>query len=205
MGMSKRLGTVLVLVAAMAVTACSNHPPAPREAQASVDEERYQIGPGDALEIVVWGNPEASREVVVPPDGYVSTPLVPGVLASGKTATELAADIEEAVSEYIKSPLVSVIVTSFVGPYERQVRVLGEAVRPSALQYRKGMTVLDVIIQVGGLTEFAAGNRAVIVRRDGAERREYSVRLDDLVRDGDLSANVGMLPGDILVIPESVL
>ena len=141
--------------------------------------------------------------VPVRPDGKITTPLVEDLPASGKTPTQLARDIEEALSKYIQQPVVTVVVTEFVGPYTEQVRVVGEAAKPQALPYREEMTLMDVLIAVGGMTEFAAGNRARIVRNVEGKRQQFSVRLDDLIRDGDISANVPMRQGDVLVIPES--
>ena len=161
--------------------------------------DNYRIGPGDALNIFVWRNPDVSSSVPVRPDGRLTMPLVEDLDAAGKTPTELARDIEEALSKYIRDPLVTVTVTSFVGEYDDQIRVVGEAARPSALPYRKGMTVLDVMIAVGGLTEFAAGNDSSIVRGGN----KISVALDDLLHGGDVAANLPLQPGDILVIPES--
>lgn len=170
-------------------------------ASASYD---YIIGPGDELGIFVWRNPEISVEgVAVGPDGKISVPLVEDLPASGKTSSQLAREIEQSLSVYVKDPQVTVTVGGFQGVYDKQIRVVGQAATPQALAYRANMTVLDVMIQVGGLTEFAAGNRARIVRRVGGEQREMLVRLDDLVKDGDIGANVSMVPGDILIIPES--
>jgi len=166
-------------------------------------ETGYLVGPGDSVNIVVWRNPELSMSVPVRPDGKITTPLVEDLPASGKTATQLARAIETELAKYIQSPVVTVIVTGFIGPYSQQVRVIGEAARPQALPYRENMTLLDVMIAVGGITDFAAGNKASILRTDGGKRQQYGVRLIDLVKGGDLSANVGMRPGDILVIPQS--
>ena len=163
----------------------------------------YLIGPGDSVNIVVWRNPEVSTSVPVRPDGKITTPLVEDLQASGKTSTELARDIEKALAKFIQDPIVTVIVTGFSGPYEHQVRVIGQAAKPQALQYREKMTLMDVMIAVGGITDFAAGNKASIVRVVDGKQQQYGVRLESLIRDGDISANVGMLPGDVLVIPES--
>ncbi len=163
----------------------------------------YLIGPGDNVNIFVWGNPELSSSVPVRPDGRITTPLIEDVPASGKTPTQLARDMEKRLARYIKNPVVTVIVTGFVGRYSEQIRVLGEAANPQALPFREQVTVLDVMIQVGGLTEFAAGNNATIVRLVDGEQMLYQVRLDDLIRDGDITANVDMLPGDVLIIPEA--
>ena len=163
----------------------------------------YKIGPGDQLNIFVWGNPDLSANVVVRPDGYITAPLVEDVQASGSTAADLADAIEEGLAKYVKTPNVTVSITNFVGRYEEQVRVVGQATQPQALRYKENMTALDVIIAVGGLTEFADGNGASIVREVNGEKVQFKVRLDDLVKRGDISANVEMKPGDILIIPES--
>ncbi len=163
----------------------------------------YLIGPGDSLNIFVWRNPDLSTSVPVRPDGRITIPLVEDLQASGKTPTQLARDIEKALAKYVKDPLVTVMVTGFVGPYSQQIRVVGEATRPQALPYRDRMTLLDVMIAVGGLTEFAAGNRARLIRIVDGEQQVMELRLDDLLKDGDISANIPMLPGDTLIIPES--
>ena len=169
------------------------------------EDYRYLIGPGDSVNIFVWRNPEVSQSVVVRPDGMITTPLVEDLQASGKTPTQLARDIEEELSTYIRQPIVTVLVAGGVGPYSEQIRVMGEAANPQALTYREKMTLLDVMIQVGGITELAAGNQASIVRVVDGEQQQYRVRIDDLLREGDINANVDMLPGDILIIPESWL
>jgi len=162
----------------------------------------YQIGAGDVVNINVWRNPEVSLSVPVRPDGKITTPLVEDLQAAGKTSTELARDIEKALAKYIQQPMVTVIVTSFIGPYTQQIRVIGEAARPQALAYRQGMSLMDVLIAVGGITDFAVGNKAKILRMVDGKREALPVRLRDLLRGGDISANVAVLPGDILVIPE---
>lgn len=196
------VGALAVSMIALAGCGTTGHPPAPRSVD-SPQNLRYIIGPGDSLNVLVWGNPELSMSVPVRPDGMVTTPLVEDIEASNKTPTELARDIEEDLATYLRDPVVTVIVNGFVGPYDRQIRVLGQAAQPQSLQYREGMTAMDVMIAVGGLTEYAAGNRAVIVRQENGREKQYNVRLDDLVDGGDISANVEMLPGDVLVIPES--
>lgn len=164
----------------------------------------YLIGPTDVLEIFVRGNPDVSmKEVPVRPDGYISAPLVGDILASGKTAKLLAKELEQALSVYIKEPLVTVTVIKFVGGYDQQVKVVGEAAKPRALPYQKNMTVLDVMIQVEGLTLYADGNAAKLVRRVNGEQVETRLRLEDLVKRGDMSANHQILPGDIIIIPEA--
>ncbi len=163
----------------------------------------YVIGPGDSLSIFVWRNPEVSQTVNVRPDGKISTPLVEDLVASGKTPTQLARELEEVLSKYIREPLVTIIVSGFVGRYNEQIRVVGEAAQPRALPYKVNMTLLDVMITVGGLTEFAAGNKATITRVVDGQQTQTIVRLEDLIVDGDISANVAMRPGDILIIPEA--
>lgn len=197
------LGLVSVALASlllMSGCASGNFPPAP--AVAADAEYSYVIGPGDTVNIVVWRNPELSMSVPVRPDGKITTPLVEDLQAMGKDASTLARDIEKALEKYIREPVVTVIVTSFVGPYSEQIRVVGEAAEPKILPYRQKMTVLDVMIAVGGMTEFADGNKASILRT-GEGNKQYSVRLSDLLKRGDVSANVEMRPGDVLIIPQS--
>lgn len=183
------------------LSACSSLPPAPT--RAGLQDYAYLIGPGDTLNILVWRHPELSLSVPVRPDGKVSTPLVDELPVQGKDATQVARDIEKTLSKYVRDPVVTVIVNGFVGPYSEQVRVVGEATRPQALPYRNGMTVLDVMIAVGGLTEFADGNGARIVRT-AEDRRQYRLRLKDLIKRGDISANAEVRPGDIIIIPQSL-
>ena len=171
--------------------------------EGQVPSHDYLVGPGDSVNIIVWRNPEVSMAVPVRPDGKITTPLVEDLPASGKTASQLARDIEKALAKYIQEPIVTVIVTEFVGPYSEQVRVIGEAAKPQALPYRENMTVMDVMIAVGGITDFADGTRASVIRNSEGSQEQFSVRLEDLLRDGDISANVFMRPGDVLVIPES--
>jgi polysaccharide export outer membrane protein len=175
---------------------------APTKAK-SPEATTYRIGPGDQLQVFVWRNPEISVTIPVRPDGKISTPLVEDMVAEGKTPTRLARDIEKVLAKYIRTPVVTVIVTGFVGTFGEQIRVVGQAANPRALSYREKMTLLDVMIEVGGLTEFAAGNRAKLVRRYGTRQAVYRVRLQDLVEKGDMTANMAMRPGDILIIPES--
>ena len=182
------------------LSGCASYPPAPK--QASADNYNYIIGPGDTLNIVVWRNPELSMEVPVRPDGKISSPLIEDLPALGKNPTALSRDIETALGKFIRDPVVTVIVTGFVGPYSEQVRVIGEAAKPQILPYKQKMTLLDVMIAVGGITDFADGNAASILRAsDGS--KQYGVRLKDLVKRGDVSANVEMAPGDVLIIPQS--
>lgn len=177
----------------------NTYPPAPTAAATS--DYNYIIGAGDTLNIIVWRNPELSMTVPVRPDGKMSTPLVDELVAQGKTSVELARDVEKALAKLVRDPVVTIIVTSFVGPFSEQIRVVGEATRPQFLPYKQKMTVLDVMIAVGGLTDFADGNAASITRASEGDKR-YSVRLKDLIKRGDISANVEMKPGDILIIPQ---
>jgi putative polysaccharide export protein, PEP-CTERM sytem-associated len=170
---------------------------------APVEQSEYRIGPGDTLQVFVWNQPELTVTVPVRPDGMISTPLISGVPAEGKTATQLAKDLEVALSEFVRNPTVSVMVTGFVGAYADQIRVVGQASKPQSLPYRANMSLLDVMIAVGGLAEFAAGNRAVLVRTQDGKQTRTTVRLRDLLDKGDISANVPMRPGDVLIIPES--
>jgi polysaccharide export outer membrane protein len=164
---------------------------------------QYIIGPLDSLSVFVWRNPELSTGAVVRPDGRVTLPLVEDLEAAGRTPVQLARDIEAALGEYILDPIVTVSVGGFVGPFSEQIRIVGEASRPMAIPYRADMTMLDVMIQVGGLTDFADGNETTLVRAVDGEQQQYRVRLDDLLQDGDISANVAVLPGDVIIVPES--
>lgn len=180
--------------------ATGDYPPAP--AVAASDDYSYHIGPGDNVNIVVWRNPELSMAVPVRPDGKIAAPLIEDLPALGKDPTSLARDIEKALGKFIRDPVVTVIVTGFVGPYSEQIRVIGEAAKPQVLPYKQKMTLLDVMIAVGGITDFADGNAASILRAaDGG--KQYSVRIKDLVKRGDVSANVEMKPGDVLIVPRS--
>jgi polysaccharide export outer membrane protein len=163
----------------------------------------YVVGPLDSLEIFVWRNPELSSHVTVRPDGRFSVPLIDDMVATGKTPTQLARDLEKKLSSYIQSPIVTVIVSGFQGPFSQQVRVVGQAAKPQSIPYRANMTLLDVMIAVGGLTDFAAGNRASLVRHEGNTQKEYGLHIDDLLKAGDSKANVSIMPGDVIVIPES--
>nr|WP_316644612.1 XrtA/PEP-CTERM system exopolysaccharide export protein [uncultured Roseateles sp.] len=191
----------MVAVLSACASGGSKYPAAPVSAAAS--DYNYIIGPGDNINIIVWRNPELSLSVPVRPDGKVSAPLVDELVAQGKTSAEVARDIEKQLGKYVRDPVVTVIVTGFVGPYSEQIRVVGEAAKPQFLPYKQKMTLLDVMIAVGGLTDFAAGNDATILRSaDG--NKQYSVRIKDLIKRGDVSANVEMRPGDILIIPQSL-
>lgn len=197
----KRAAQAVAISCLFILGGCASTPQAVPSAQAVNPE--YLIGPGDAINIIVWRNPEVSMSVPVRPDGKITTPLVEDLPAAGKTSTQLARDIEAALAKFIQQPVVTVVVTNFVGGYGEQIRVIGQAARPQALPYRKDMSLMDVLIAVGGVTEFAAGNRASIIRTVDGKQQKYQVRLDDLIKDGDISANITMRPGDVLVIPES--
>ena len=201
----RALRCVLALTCGLAIAAlagCAAPRPlaAPAETSPEID---YLIGPGDSISINVWRNPEVSQTVPVRPDGKITAPLVEDLPASGKTPSQLARDIEKALARYIQQPAVSVVVNGFVGTYDQQIRVIGQAAKPQSLPYRRDMSLMDVLIAVGGVTEFAAGNRASIVRKVDGKQEKLPVRLSDLIKDGDISANVRMWPGDILIIPES--
>ena len=169
------------------------------------NSDEYIIGSGDQLSVFVYRNPDLSEGgVAVRPDGRISTPLIEDIVASGKTPKILAREIEKKLAKFIQDPNVTVIVRSFIGPPDRQVRVIGEATDPIAIPYRDHMTLLDVMIATKGLTKYASGNRAVIVRVDpDGKRRSINVKLSDLIKDGDISQNVEMTPGDTLIIPQS--
>ncbi|MFK7886883.1 MAG: XrtA/PEP-CTERM system exopolysaccharide export protein [Gammaproteobacteria bacterium] len=205
--MSNVFPRLAILLLAGFLVACGTTPP-PAEirnanAAPAVSAGEYSIGAGDSLDIYVWRHDDLSRGVPVRPDGKISTPLVEDMQAAGKTPTQLARDVEVVLGEYIKSPKVTVIVTGFQGASTDQIRVIGEASQPQTIAYRQGLTLLDVMISVGGLTEVASGKRTKILRRDGAQMKEIGVRPDLLLRKGDVRYNVNMLPGDVLIIPES--
>lgn len=193
---------VLISLCVMLLAACGTTYPSYKDDGQAAPARDYLIGPGDSLNIQVWRNPEVSSSVTVRPDGKITTPLVEDVVANGKTPTQLARDIEKRLAKYIQEPIVTVIVAGFTGPYTEQIRVIGQAAKPQALPYRQNMSLLDVMIAVGGITDFADGNRASILRVHGG-RQQFTVKLEDLVKGGDLSANLEMRPGDILIVPES--
>ena len=196
-----RFATLVIVGAAISGCATPDYPPAP--ASAASPDYNWIIGPGDAINVVVWRNPELSASVPVRPDGKIATPLVEDLPAIGKDPTTLARDIEKALSKYIRDPVVTVVVTGFVGPYSEQIRVVGEAAKPQLLPYKQKMTMLDVMIAVGGLTDFADGNKATLLRASEGNK-QYSVRLKDLIKRGDITANVEMRPGDVVIIPQSL-
>lgn len=195
------LRSIVASLASVLVAACAtSYAPAPT--QLGDVDYNYHIGPSDEVNVIVWRNPELSMQVPVRPDGKITTPLIDDLEALGKTPTELERDMEKALGKYIRDPVVTVVVNKFAGPANEQVRVIGEAAKPQVLAYKKEMTVLDVMIAAGGLTDFADGNGARIFRvAEGGKL--YTVRLRDLLKRGDISANVPMRPGDILIIPQS--
>lgn len=181
----------------------SPYPPVP-ESQRYIDVDYdYVLGPGDTVDIFVWGNEELSTIAAIRPDGKLTTHLVEDIQASGRTSTQLARDIEVAYADYVRAPVVSVIVSGFVGVPMQSIRVMGEAASPKRINYTKFMTLLDLMVAAGGLTEYADGNNSVLVRMVDGQQVSYNVRLDDLVRDGDITANLSVMPGDILIISES--
>jgi len=208
MNIRKRHSLTVLLLGICVLSACAAEPPPASKAvlsnQDSVgDESTYRIGPGDTLRIFIWRNPELSTNVQVRPDGMISTPLVEDMVAVDKTPTQLARDMEEVLETYIKSPSVNVIVSGFIGTPADQIRVVGQAANPQAIPYRDGMTILDLIIAVGGLGDFAAGNRAILIRKIDGESVEFRVRLGDLINKGDIEQNIEIQPGDIQIIPEA--
>lgn len=200
-----KLTTHLFVVSlAVILSACTTAPELSGTAPENLaTAPEYIIGPRDELNIFVWQNPDLSVTVPVRPDGKISTPLIGDIQASEKTPEALSKDIAANLQTYIVDPVVTVSVTKFAGPYSRQVRIVGQAVQPMAISFNDRMTLLDAMIAVGGMTEFAAGNRSVVVRVEDGVEKSYTVRLDDLLLSGDVSANVPLLPGDIIIIPES--
>ena len=211
---NKHIAHASIVLAVAAMAGCSStptYPPAPVQApppvpvDARISGWTYLLGPGDSVNVFVWRNPEVSGSFPIRPDGKMTMNLIEDLQAAGKTPTQLARDIETALSKYIQEPIATVIVAGGIGPYNQQIRVLGEAATPKAMGYREGMSVVDVMIDVGGLTDYADGNKAYIsriVKADG-EREQLGVRLEDMLRNGDSTANVEIRPGDVLVIPES--
>lgn len=204
------LKVAIVLLFAQLVSACSTtnnnllpmatlHP----SNTTDISSYKYLIGAGDQLNIFVWRNPEVSGTFVVRPDGMITTSLVEDIQVSGKTPTELARSIESILSTYLRDPIVTVTVQNFIGPFSEQIRVIGEAAQPQAINYTQHMTLLDVMIQVGGLTEFANGNDAVLVRIEDNQQKQYTIMIDELLKNGEINANIDMLPGDIIIIPEA--
>ncbi len=205
-------GLLATLMAATTLGGCMTAPAAPELPPATFVATReqpgedYVIGPLDSLSIFVWRNPELSAKVQVRPDGRITTPLIADMPAVGKTPAMLAADMKLALGEYIKDPIVSVIVENFSGTFSQQVRIVGATQKPASLPYRANMTLLDAMIAVGGLGEYAAGNKARLIRYDRAtgKQREYQLKIDRLLKNGDPTANVRLEPGDVIIIPESM-
>lgn len=195
----------LAVAAGMLITGCgsTSYPEVAASERAAQPDYQYVVGPGDTMEIFVWGNEELTTGGVVRPDGKLTTRLVEDLQASGKTSTQLAREIEQAYSEYVRQPVVSVIVNGFVGVPEQRVRVVGEATNPTGVPYSQHMTLLDLMIAVGGMTEYADGNSSVLVRTEDGRQVSYGLRLDDLIKDGDITANITLMPGDIVIISES--
>lgn len=202
-GMRSFILAVGVTAQALFLGACSSREQAPAMVETPELPPMYQIGAGDGLTIFVWRNAELTTSVTVRPDGRISVPLIEDLYVEGKTPSELSREIETQLADYVQDPLVTVTVGGFVGTFPQQVRIVGEATQPRAIPYRANMTVLDVVIQAGGLTEFADGNNTTLVRTQDGAQKEYRVFLDDLLEDGDISANFPLLPGDILIVPET--
>jgi polysaccharide biosynthesis/export protein len=211
--MTMRRPSGLVLAAVLAVgfliSSCASEPPSPqlpptpKQATATAADSNYIIGPGDTLQVFVWRNPELSTTVPVRPDGKISTPLIEDMVAVGKTSPQLARDMEGVLAEYVRAPKVNIIVTIAASAFS-QVKVVGQVVHAQELPYREGMTVLDAVLSVGGLSQFAAGNRAHIVRIVNGQETTIKVKLDDLVNNGDTRQNLPLKPGDLLVVPQSL-
>lgn len=196
-----------VSVVAAAIAACSVErtlPPAPIDSTASVyaPSSDYRVGPGDMLNIVVWHNSELSSQIPVRPDGRISMPLIGEIVAAGRTPSDLSQVIQDKLKPFVNDPIVTVTPTQFLGPYARQIRIVGEAAQPRAIPFSSNMTLLDAIIAVGGLTKYADGDRAVLVRVERGAQQSYNIHLDSLIRDGDVSQNVQLQPGDVLIIPQ---
>ncbi|WP_448565103.1 XrtA/PEP-CTERM system exopolysaccharide export protein [Thalassotalea ganghwensis] len=198
---------LLFLVMGYFLTGCSSPtlPPATIHQSTTTDvaSYKYLIGAGDTVNIFVWRNPEVSGTFTVRPDGMITTSLVEDIPVSGKTPTELAREIEKILATYLRDPVVTVTVNNFVGPFSEQVRIVGEAAEPQSISYKQNMTLLDVMIAVGGLTEFADGNDAKLVRIENGTQKQYDIFIEDLLKNGKIAANVDILPGDIIVIPET--
>jgi polysaccharide export outer membrane protein len=200
----RKLGILIFTTGLLGVTACApTGPSAPPISSTPAETADYIIGPGDSLQISVWHNAELSINVPVRPDGRISTPLVNDIVAAGRTPEELGHDIEGRLKTFVSDPTVTVIVSNFVGAYDQQVRIIGEAVAPKAIPFQAHMTALDAMIAAGGLTPFASGNRAKIVRKVNGKDENLTVRLSDLLKSGDLTANTDLRPGDIIIIPQS--
>ncbi len=197
-----RAGVVLAVAAMAGCSITPSYPPAPE--RTGQFDWNYLIGPGDSVQVFVWRNPEVSGSFPIRPDGKMTMNLIEDMQASGKTPTQLARDIEKALAKYIQEPIVTVIMGGGIGPFDQQIRVIGEAAKPQALSFREKMSLIDLMIAVGGITDFAAGNKAYILRTVDGKQERLGVRLEDLLKAGDVSANVDMKPGDVLVVPESL-
>jgi polysaccharide export outer membrane protein len=205
------IGMVVAAAMLAAVPACASAkeqelPPAPFVPDGATPGEDYTIGPLDALTVFVWRNPELGAQVQVRPDGRITLPLINDMVAVGKTPAKLSDDIRDALSTYISDPIVSVIINNFSGTFAQQIRIVGAAEKPATVAYRSDMTLLDAMISVGGLSQFAAGNRAKLIRYDPVSKKqqEFRLRIDSLLKRGDIKANVKLQPGDVIIIPESV-
>jgi polysaccharide export outer membrane protein len=200
----RKLGIFIFTTGLLGVAGCApTLHAAPPISATPIETAPYIIGPGDSLQVSVWHNPELSINVPVRPDGRISTPLANDIVAAGRTPEELGHDIEERLKKFVSDPTVTVIVSNFIGPYDQQVRIIGEAVTPKAIPFQAHMTALDAMISAGGLTPFASGNRAKIVRKVDGKDLDMTVRLADLLKSGDLTANTDLRPGDIIIIPQS--
>lgn len=198
---ARTLVAAWAFVVMAALAACATGPDAPPVSSTKTATADYVIGPGDTLQISVWRTPELSTTVPVRPDGRISTPLVEDIEAAGKTPAALGREIEGRLKKFVSDPVVTVMVSSFVG--DQQVRIVGEAAQPKSMPYMAHMTVLDALIAAGGLTPYAAGNRTKLVRIANGHETDFNVRLDDLLKDGDMSANTELQPGDIIIIPQT--
>ena len=200
-----RIRALVFMLAAMAwMQGCNPvYPPLQTTTGGPQPTPLYVIGPGDSLTIDVWRNPEVSVATSVRSDGTITTPLIEDLPATGKTTTELAREMEEILADYIRDPIVTVIAGEGGGPFSRQIKVVGEANAPQSIPYREDMTLLDLMILIGGVTEFADGNRTVLVRRINGEEQMFTLRINDLLDRGDMTANVDIYPGDVIIVPES--
>lgn len=203
-----RVIVAILCLTPLALVGCASEEELPEAkpvtSEAGQTSPTYKVGPGDSLQIFVWQNEDLSGDVTVRPDGRITMPLIEDLPAAGKTPTELARDIETELIKYVRNPLVTIMVGGFAGTFDQQIRVVGAAQQPASIPYRANTTVLDVMISVGGLTEFASGNRARLIRVENGQEKAYRLRLDDLIRDGDISANADVLPGDVIIIPQTV-
>jgi polysaccharide biosynthesis/export protein len=199
--------SILLAILALALAGCADGGSIAASKLSStpvVSQADYRIGPGDQLKIFVWHNEDLSTSVVVRPDGKISTPLVNDIIAAGKTPAQLTEDLTKVLSEYVRSPKVNVTVVSFVGTFSDQIRVVGQATHPKVIAYRAGMTILDVMLEAGGLAEHASGNKTKVLRVIGGKTQKIAVKLNNLLYDGDVTQNIAMMPGDVVVVPLSI-